>query len=797
MHQTRFLGVFGLCGLAPTATLAAVVKPAIGLERRLLHEEIDKRGWSPNDTCVSEESAPATTAPKANIWSAITPEDNAAVWDLLHDPATGLNLTAPGDAVLTDNYVYWIDTVPVNKSDALPYIDGDGPMPPKYARAIIFEGGKEPPISQEYMVGPLPVCEETTVAPLDYIYNGGMGGAVPFNGRHFDSKRSAATEPLITEVMSSIADITVAMFNGAYYGSDDDRTNLTTTSGTPLSFDGTQAFRNIMFRYPGEPHGTASYMIPLDFYILIDCTGTDASKYFLKGIVTGEMFYPSVDEFRAAYDSGEVAFAFQQTRDDNWAMVDYKPELGERELEERFSPSSLELDGKRYKIDPEARYVEYMGWSFYVHFTRSLGIMFYDIKFKGERILYELSLQEAVAQYAGNQPKAANTVYHDTYYDLGTYMTSMVEGFDCPFGATFWDVSYYEENLKVSNPDAVCIFETDMTHPLSRHRAGGGSTDYDFQNMGVVKGSFLGVRAIATVGNYDYAFTYQFHLDGTLQVEVRASGYLQSSYYYPDQQAWGPRIYQATMGSLHDHVLTWKADFDIVDTANSLQVSELKAVNQSQPWFPELGEFEQLQLDISYMEEEKQFNWFPNQQGMYVVVNKDALNQWGEYRGYRLVPGMSDIHLSVLNSPFSLKQNEFSKSHLAISQHHDTEVFANSVQNANLPWKPQQDFSMFFDGESVEQEDIVLWFNLGMHHFTRSEDVPVTLFTEAHSSILLAPQNFFDRAQDGDLKNRRWLVPDEDTGELMVETYGIELPQCPVILEEPADALGTNTETEY
>lgn len=68
----------------------------------------------------------------------------------------------------------------------------------------------------------------------------------------------------------------------------------------------------------------------------------------------------------------------------------------------------------------------------------------------------------------------------------------------------------------------------------------------------------------------------------------------------------------------------------------------------------------------------------------------------------------------------------FAKTHLAVSRQHDTEVFANSVQNANVPAAPQQDFSKFFDGESVDDEDLVVWFNLGMHHFTRSEDVPVT-----------------------------------------------------------------------
>lgn len=188
------------------------------------------------------------------------------------------------------------------------------------------------------------------------------------------------------------------------------------------------------------------------------------------------------------------------------------------------------------------------------------------------------------------------------------------------------------------------------------------------------------------------------------------------------------------------------------------------------------------------MQEEQQFNYAPNNQAMYVVLNPNATNAWGEPRGYRIVPGRSDIHLSTLNSPWSLKNSEFAKSHLAVTRQHDNEPFANSVQNINLPFTPQQDFSKFFDGESVEDEDLVVWFNLGMHHFTRSEDVPVTLYTEAYSSIVFAPQNFFDRAQDGDLKNRRWMEVDTE-GKLTYETYGVGLETCAIELEEPAEKL--------
>ena len=351
------------------------------------------------------------------------------------------------------------------------------------------------------MIGPLPVSAETTIEKLDYIYNGGSGGSIPYNARYFDAKKTSATDPLIASAMGNISDITAALFQGGvYFGSSDKRTNLVATSGTPQSFDGTTSFRNIMFRFPGSVSGSASYMTPLDFFVLIDCTGTDASKYFLKGFVTGENYYPSISELRAAFEVGTLAQEYDQTLDSSWALVDYKPELGVRELEERLAPSTLEIGGKRYKVDSEQKYVEYMNWSFYVSYSRTLGMMLYDIKFKGDRILYELSMQEATAQYGGNQPKAANTVYHDTYYSLGTDYGTLVEGFDCPWGSTFWNVSYYSNNQTVTNQDAICIFETDMNFPLSRHRAAKGN-DYGFVNLGTVKGAALIVRAIATIGN--------------------------------------------------------------------------------------------------------------------------------------------------------------------------------------------------------------------------------------------------------------------------------------------------------
>jgi primary-amine oxidase len=40
-----------------------------------------------------------------------------------------------------------------------------------------------------------------------------------------------------------------------------------------------------------------------------------------------------------------------------------------------------------------------MGWSFYLSFARDMGMSLWDVRFRGERILYEISPQEALAVY--------------------------------------------------------------------------------------------------------------------------------------------------------------------------------------------------------------------------------------------------------------------------------------------------------------------------------------------------------------------------------------------------------------
>jgi len=187
----------------------------------------------------------------------------------------------------------------------------------------------------------------------------------------------------------------------------------------------------------------------------------------------------------------------------------------------------------------------------------------------------------------------------------------------------------------------------------------------------------------------------------------------------------------------------------------------------------------------------------PNGQAMYAINNNAKVNKWGVPRGYRIVPGISNIHLPSMNSPFFLKSAQYAKQAMAFTRRHDTEPYAAAALNQNLPEAPLVEFYKYFDGESLLQEDIVAWVNLGMHHYTRSEDLPNTLMSEAHSSVVFAPQNWGDSEGTRDLANAViYNKGDADVTEPF--TNGVNPPSC-FALSPQDELLGVfeNTRVTY
>jgi hypothetical protein len=102
-----------------------------------------------------------TTSERINIFSALSDDESEQISDFLDAQQ---NVTLFGEY-----WPSWVSTLLPNKTDALLYLDEDGPVPDRYARVSL----QWDCYTREYMVGPLPIDSSSAqIVPLDWMFNG-------------------------------------------------------------------------------------------------------------------------------------------------------------------------------------------------------------------------------------------------------------------------------------------------------------------------------------------------------------------------------------------------------------------------------------------------------------------------------------------------------------------------------------------------------------------------------------------------------------------------------------------------
>lgn len=280
-----------------------------------------------------------------------------------------------------------------NKTDALSYVDGSAAPPLRYAHAVIDHRADENPYLQDILVGPLPVVNGTTKwEPLEYPYTRKTEGKI----RNLDADTDIVYDEWLLGVSATVADITVDLWNATALGLDNDTIEIWGID--PLYQDGDRIMRwDTFWSFPLDVFDSET-LLPMGLFFMSDVTGRDPSKWTVQGWYYNGVFYETTDAFRNAYWSGEVEKLGKNT-DGPWAQTDQQGKIPP--LDTTAPPVAVLPQGSRFNLDAENKYVEWMGWSFYIGFSRDTGMALFDIRFKGQRILYELGLQEALAHYAG------------------------------------------------------------------------------------------------------------------------------------------------------------------------------------------------------------------------------------------------------------------------------------------------------------------------------------------------------------------------------------------------------------
>ncbi|PVI02589.1 amine oxidase catalytic domain-containing protein [Periconia macrospinosa] len=666
---------------------------------------------------------PIAAAPHANVWRSLSQEEVSSVSKAL---SQRFNLTSTPDFIDgTDSYIFQIDLLQPNKTSVLPFLRHDAKEPERYARATVQWGSANELYLEEYIVGPLSISNVTSVQPLTFPFNNRKSGKT-----RLASIFAADTTKWFPQFSADIEDITRELWNttivdggvrprfvNPIFEEDGTQTVWATFYGpTPLGFD------------------TIS-LLPLGVFLRVDMTSRRWEDWHITGWYYRGIFYETTADFRAAVFSP----GFEKPPpnvDGPWGSTDRQGEP--MHLDELPPPITVSQGKKRFSVDLQENYVTWMDFAFFMATSTDQGLSLFDIQYKGKRIIYELSLQEALAHYAGADPVQSETVYFDTADGMGRTMLSLVKDYDCPNHATYMNATWTDAKGSNTVPNAICLFEADANYPLRRHFA---PTQ---QYTSVAKNVMFTVRWISTVGNYDYLFDYIFFYDGAIEVSVRASGYI-SSAYYTGNEDYGFKIHEYLSGSMHDHVMTFKADLDILGEQNSVQKVEFVPATVSYPWSK--GQLQNtMKLEKSFIDNEADFGitWAPNDAAIYAIVNKNAPNKYGESPGYRIKRAGGASHLTIKDSSDAGNAIHYATADLFITKQKDTEPRCADRNNNYDISDPLVDFSRFLDGESLDQEDLVVWFNLGMHHVPTTIDLPNTLMSVAHSAVRIEPMNYLD-----------------------------------------------------
>jgi primary-amine oxidase len=395
--------------------------------------------------------------------------------------------------------------------------------------------------------------------------------------------------------------------------------------------------------------------------------------------------------------------------------------------------------------------VSWQNWKFQFRMDMRRGLVLSRVRYvdggRERSVMYEGSLSELFVPYMDpNDPWN-----YQGYFDLGTYpsafggiASSLEPGVECPLYATYFH-SYVVTNKGAprERQRTSCLFERGGSDVAWRHTRGGGGINEARPRTDLV------LRMYMNAGNYDYLFDWVFQQDGSITVNLGATGMdqVKAASGTPQDNDFGRMIASKLIGVNHSHFFSFRLDMDVDGTSNSLMVDRLRTTTlpASNPrrsvWTVNTltAATEQDGMRMSPMSAPE----------VWRIVNPAEKNAFGWPVGYEI-----EAHgaMSLLSpDDYMAKRARFIEHTLWVTPYAANELFAagdyptNSVAGDGLPkWTAAN--------RPIANTDVVTWVSLGFHHVPRPEDWPV--MPVAWHSFSIKPVGFFNRSPAIDIPRR-------------------------------------------
>ena len=636
------------------------------------------------DTCAERMSSSDDSLKSAGVFNDLMVDEIIVVRDyLLKQPE--LNLTKYVSATVDSNYIFLIQFLPPSKDEVLEFLDNDGPKPERRAVAVVFHGATAPPVVKEYIVSPV-------ANPTQHVARkvpGDQKETVPFNARPFDSyvERKELNNVIIWDAARKLHTLMNESYDGYTYICSNNTKCLSLSITAPMGFTAEDRYSWISFF---RRDFTGRYLYPIDLQILVDHSGAVASKWQILKVLYNNQTFDSVDDLVVKYEKNTIEkINIPAPKGDDTLFSSYERRGAPQPSKPMRGPKQYQPDGQRYTV--KGRHISYMSWSFDFRMDSNSGMQLYDIKFNGERIVYELSLQEAAATYAGYYPKPSWNNFLDGSWGMGLSSYEMVHGVDVPETASCFDLVHM---IGMDRPrtfrNAACIFELNAGIPLRRHYDNNFVNGYKF--YGGMANQVLILRTIATMYNYDYVFDFIFYQNGVIEVKMSASGYIFGAFYDQNIDPYAYPLHEHFTSGTHDHLINYKVDLDIGGRKNSYETIEIGIENITERWFANRRRVQKVlkrSLKKTELEAAYKFNF---DQPKYLNFFNDAdKNRMGVKKGYRIQLG-SMLKQLYPEDWMITPMMSWSLYQMAGTKYKENETQSSSIYNQNAPTNPQVSF---------------------------------------------------------------------------------------------------------
>jgi primary-amine oxidase len=424
----------------------------------------------------------------------------------------------------------------------------------------------------------------------------------------------------------------------------------------------------------------------------------------------------------------------------------------ERELRTDLKPYNVDQpEGPSWTVD--GRKVEWQNWHLRVGWTQREGLVLHDVGYEDDgevrRLLDRASLAEMAVPYGDRDPNHNwKNAWDVGEYNVGKLANSLAEGCDCLGYMHYFDAVMNDgsgEALVV--PNAICLHEEDFG-TLWKH------TDWRTGNTEVRRNRRLVISFVSTVGNYDYQFNWYLYQDGSIQPQVRLTGIDSNGTVAGDEEPGGfyEMLAPNLKGMIHQHFFSFRLDMAIDGRTNELYRRENRPVPKGPDteirWDGDDGveginptgaAFYSEKTKLASEREAREL--IDSLSGRYwQVENPEKENSLGQPVGYRLVPG-ENVEAAAQPESSIMERAGFIEYHLWATPYEEGERFPGgdypnqSAGREGLPAWTEAD-------RSLDGEDLVLWYTLGVNHVTRPEDWPILPVHIA--DFKLEPVNFFD-----------------------------------------------------